>query len=257
MDLVRARVALRERPLLDVLDLAVRFCVANAGPYGRLSLVTLAPAFALSWAAARAGGWLVGWPVAFALAAIVDGPFVVLASRLVFADEARIRDVVRMAASVTLRLVGVRLGQALAFALSMLLFGVPWIWVGSVLLFAPEVVVLERATFGRAWGRAQTIASARLGVVTAAMLLLSCLVVGGAFLTDLAGREILQGLLEIRPPAPIFSEGGSVLALLGFWAVLPMRATTRFFVYLDVRTRAEGWDIQTRFAALAAREAGA
>ena len=36
-----------------------------------------------------------------------------------------------------------------------------------------------------------------------------------------------------------------------------MRATTRFFVYLDVRTRAEGWDIQTRFAALARRDAEA
>ena len=35
MDLMRARVALRERPLLDVLDLAVRFCAAHAGAYAK------------------------------------------------------------------------------------------------------------------------------------------------------------------------------------------------------------------------------
>ena len=31
-------------------------------------------------------------------------------------------------------------------------------------------------------------------------------------------------------------------------------ATARFFLYLNVRTRTEGWDIQTRFAQLAMRE---
>ena len=71
----------------------------------------------------------------------------------------------------------------------------------------------------------------------------------------MAGRELLGSLFEVRPPPSIFREGVSTLALLGFWMVLPLRATTRFFVYLDIRTRTEGWDIQTRFAALAAREA--
>ena len=81
------------------------------------------------------------------------------------------------------------------------------------------------------------------------------LVVATALLADVAGREVLDSVLEVKPPPSMFEEGGSVLALLGFWSVLPIRATARFFVYLDVRTRSEGWDIQTRFAALAARGA--
>jgi hypothetical protein len=256
MDLVRARVALRERPLLDVLDLAVRFCVTNLRSYAKLSLVTVVPAFALSWAVADSAGWLFGWPVAVALSALVDAPFVALASRLVFADEARVRDVVRAAAAATPRLAAVRLAQGLALGASLALLGLPWLWLGSALLFVPEVVVLEGASATKVWGRAAGIASARMGVVMAAMLLLMLLLVGATLLADVAGRELLESVLEIRPPLPLLREGGSLLALIGFWSVLPIRATTRFFVYLDVRTRTEGWDIQTRFAALATREAG-
>ena len=51
----------------------------------------------------------------------------------------------------------------------------------------------------------------------------------------------------------MWSDGWSVLSLLGFWLFVPYVVTARFFVYLDVRTRSEGWDIQTRFLALAAR----
>lgn len=255
MDLGRAHVALRERPLIDVLDLSLRFCVAHAGPYAKMSLLTIAPAFGVSWAVARSFGWLPGWLVALALASLLDGPFVALASRLVF-GEARVRDVVRTAAAVTPRLAVARLVQGLAFLLSSGLVGVPWLWFGSVLLFVPEVIVLERASLAGAWGRAHAIANARLGAATAAMLLLSSLVVVSVVLTDLAGRE-LQGLLELRSAPSIFREGGSTLALVGFWWVLPIRVTTRFFIYLDIRTRAEGWDIQTRFAALATRGARA
>jgi hypothetical protein len=255
VDLIHARVALRERPLPEVLDLSIRFCVAHAGAYARLSAVAIVPAFAASWAAARVGGWLLGWPVAIVLAAMVDAPFVALASRLVFADEARVRDVVRAATTVAPGLAAVRCAQGLAFALSLLLAGMPWLWLGSVLLFLPEVVVVERSTVGAAWGRAYGIAHGRLGVATAATILLSVLVVGATLLADVAGRELLGSLLEVRPPPPVFRDGVSALALLGFWTVLPLRATTRFFVYLDIRTRTEGWDIQTRFAALAAREA--
>jgi hypothetical protein len=255
VDLVRARVALRERPLLDVLDLSIRFCVVNAAPYARLSAVALVPAFALSWAAARLGGWLGGWPVALGLAALVDALFVALAARLVFADETRVRDVVRASLTAMPRLAAVRLAQAFGFVLSLALLGMPWLWIGGVFLFLPEVVVVERATVGVAWRRAYRLAGAQLGIASAAMLLLSVFVVGAALVADAAGREILGSLLELRPPEPVFHGGVSALALLGFWSVLPLRATIRFFVYLDIRTRAEGWDIQTRFAALAAREA--
>jgi hypothetical protein len=255
VDLVRARVAFRERPLLDVLDLAVRFCAANAGAYARVSLATVVPGFAASWAAGHLGGPFFAWPVAIALASIADAPFVSLASRLVFADEARLRDVLSL--RVIPRLVAVRAVQGFALLASSSMLLLPWLWLGGVLLFLPEVAILEGARFSATWTRAGSVAGGRLGIAIAAMLLLTLLVVGTTLVADIAGREVLESLLEFSPPSSLFREGWSALALAGFWSVVPIRATIRFFVYLDIRTRVEGWDIQTRFGALAARDESA
>jgi hypothetical protein len=51
----------------------------------------------------------------------------------------------------------------------------------------------------------------------------------------------------------LWSSGWSTLAAFGLFAQVPYVATARFFLYLNTRTGAEGWDIQTRFAGLAAR----
>lgn len=253
MDLMRARVALRERPLLDVLDLAVRFCAAHAKRYVQLALAVLVPAFAISWGLASAGGWWVGWTAAVAIAAFADAPFVALASRLVFEDDVRPVEVLRTALGALPRLFGARLGQALLLCASVLMLGLPWLYIGPALLFCAEVVVVERAALRAAIGRAQRIASARFGVAVGAMVLIFVARVGGAMLADVAGRELLEGVLEVRAPPPMFQAGGSWLALLGWWSTVPLLATARFFTYLDIRTRSEGWDIQTRFAAIAAR----
>jgi hypothetical protein len=66
---------------------------------------------------------------------------------------------------------------------------------------------------------------------------------------------VLEDLLEIKAPASLFVAGGSALGLLSFWAFVPFGATCRFLLYINVRTRTEGWDVQTRFAAIAAQAA--
>src|SRR5580698_5717779 len=109
-----ARVELRERALLDVLDLAIRFCAEHAGAYARLSLVVILPAFAASWLAARLGGWWIGWLVTVALTSFATAPFAALASRLVFAESVRIREALRAALQATPRILVLRLVQALA-----------------------------------------------------------------------------------------------------------------------------------------------
>jgi hypothetical protein len=248
----RAQIALRERALVDVLDLTVRFCSAHALAYAKLSLVVLLPGFAVCAAAAWAGGWWAGWGTAAALAALADAPFVVLASRLVFADEARTRDAVRISALALPGLIGARLVQLVALAASAPLLGLPWLWLGPSLLFLVEAVVLERASARVAVARSVRIASARFGAALGAMALLFAARLAFTALADVAGREVLGQLLEVTPPRPVLEAGGSWLALAGWWLSVPAAATARFLVYLDTRTRAEGWDIQTRFAAIAA-----
>ena len=247
----RAQIALRERPLVDVLDLTVRFCASHALAYAKLSLVVGVPAFALSWAAAASFGWWVGWAAALVLAAIVDAPFVVLASRLVFADEVRTRDAVRIWGATLPGILGARLAQLVAFLACALLIGLPWVWVGPHLFFLVEVIVLERARLRPAFGRAARIAKARYGEALGGMVLLLLARLAFTVLADLSGREVLEGVFQVKPPRPMLEVGGSWLALAGWWVTVPLFASARFLVYLDVRTRTEGWDIQTRFAAIA------
>jgi hypothetical protein len=254
MDMIRSRVALRERALLDVFDLAFRFCAAHARAYAKLALVVLAPAFAVSCVVAWAAGWAVAWAATLGMTAFAGVPFVALASRLVFADEASPAEALRVAARALPNLIAVRMVQGMALAASALFLGLPWLWAGSSSLFIVEVRLLERhGDVGAAIVRAHRIARARRGTSVLALVLLAAAPVAAAMVADVAGRELLGRVLEVQPPATMFVAGGSWLSLGGWWAALPLMSTARFFLYLDVRTRAEGWDIQTRFAAIVAR----
>ena len=65
-----------------------------------------------------------------------------------------------------------------------------------------------------------------------------------------AGADALRAVLASLRPG---SRSAPTEILFNAGSGRMRRATARFFLYLNVRTRAEGWDIQTRFAALAAR----
>src|SRR5262249_6215194 len=102
-------------------------------------------------------------------------------------------------------------------------------------------------------GRSQRVAQSDFGESLMMVVVGLVATAGAVLLSDYAGRSIIEELLQFRGPPSMFVEGGSVLALVGLFGIVPYVATARFFTYLNIRTRAEGWDIQTRFAALAAR----
>ena len=260
MDLMRARVALRERPLLDVLDLAIRFCAAHArrlreAVAGRRS----SPRFAVSLGggATSAAGGSAGrrrW----SSPSFAGAPFVALASRLVFADAVRHARGARHRAarrsrgsSASASCSSLALGASAASSL-----GLPWFWLGhaSCSSSSRSSSSSRRGVGAHARARAAPRQRPLRRRGPARCSCCSWRPIGAAMLADVAGREILQGLLEVKPPPSMFHAGGSWLALAGWWAVAAAAGqTARFFVYLDIRTRTEGWDIQTRFAAIAAR----
>lgn len=255
LDLLRARVAIRDRSFLDVLDLSLRFVATHAAIYARVSAVVLVPSLGLGIAAGQLGGPVVGWAVAFGVALVAEIPFTVLASRLVFQDDVAARAVLADTLRDLPRLVGMRLVWLFGVAAAASCLVVPALYVGVAALYASEVMLLERARLGDALRRSHRIATsafaeAWLGVFAAIGLPL--LAIGAA---EIGGRIALNEVLQFRPPASLFETGWSVLAVTGWFAVLPYTTTARFFVYLNARTRAEGWDIQTRFAAIAARAA--
>ncbi len=247
-----ARVVLRDRSTPDVLDLALRFLARHRVPFAKVGLVVLLPGVALTWAAGATLGWGLGWLVAIGLGLVAQAPFTELASRLVFERDVRVRDVLRRALGRVPRVLLVRGVQLIAIATASLFFFVPGLLVAALLFFVGEVVLLERVPLGASLSRLQRLASgagdAALGFLLLVVLHAVCTVMG-----DVCGRAVLTDLLSWTAPEPAWEHGGSLLAACGFWLFVPFAALARFFLYLNVRTRAEGWDIQTRFAAIARR----
>ena len=149
-------------------------------------------------------------------------------------------------------LVLLRLLQVLMLGLAAAFFLLPALWIAALFFFAAEVVVLEGSSVGSSIGRMQRLGTGYFGDVAMAMLAMVLLYALAILLGDVALGELLEGILQIRL-RPSEDEVGGPLALFAMWLAVPVLTTARFFVYLNLRTRREGWDIQTRFAALAAR----
>lgn len=253
LDVVRARVALRHRPLSDVLDLALRFCIVHWKPYAKVSLLTVLPGILFSWLVAWSSGWVLGWTVAIAWSLLAQTPFTVLASRLVFEDRVRARETLRAALADSPRVFVLRVLTLTAMSLGALLFLVPAAWVAVIFCFSTEVLLLERSTIGQTLSRSQRVAQSDIGESLFMVVLGLVFTAAAVLLAEMGGRTIIEDVLQFRAPPALWNEGGSVLALIGLHGIVPYLATARFFTYLNIRTRTEGWDIQTRFAALAAR----
>jgi hypothetical protein len=236
-----------------VLDLAVRFLAVHARVYARLTLVVALPGFLVSWAVAVAAGWTWSWTVAVLLRLLADAPFTALSARLVFEPEVRVRSVLGAWARAAPRLVAVRAAQLFLVAVGLCLFIVPGFWIAVSLQFVVEIVMLEHAATGPAISRTVRVTSGQSGRPLVVALALFALHVAATLLGDDVGRFVFGSLLQFREPEPLFRAGGSPLALAGFWLFVPYAATARFFAYLDLRTRGEGWDIQTQFASMAHR----
>jgi hypothetical protein len=249
----KAHLELRDRPLVDVLDLGVRFIAAHPAKYAWLTAIVIVPWFLVTWLVGAAYDWGLAWVIAISAGLFAQAPFTLLASRLVFEDKVPLGAVMADAMKAVPKLLLVRLGQLALVALGACVFGVLAFWAGAVLLFATEAALLERSSAGGALGRANRIVTGNGGEAVLALVFLLKLEIVFVLMGEYAGRSILEDLLQVNAPAKMFDVGGSPLALAGFWLFVPYLATARFLAYINMRTRAEGWDVQTRFYAIAAR----
>lgn len=244
-----ARVAFRDRAVVDVLDLALRFLVVHARAYAKVAAIVLVPALAVGLLAGSVMGWPRAWVVVLPVALCAEVPFTVLASRLVFEDTVRVRDVLRDGLAAIPRAAGLRLLCLAGIAVGFVFLFIPGAWIAASVFFVGEILLLERGP--GAFGRAQRLSSQAFADVMLGLILLGLLPVLAVVLADVAGRGVIGELLQFRPPLPVWASYGGVLALGGLILQVPFRATARFFLYLNVRTRVEGWDIQNRFVRIA------
>jgi hypothetical protein len=252
MNVLETKVALRERTLAEVFDLAFRFAIVRGGRrYLRLWLLSCAPLLAgCIWLRSTGADWFAVWAAAVAAFVIAQIPFTLSASRLLLSDELSLKDVVKAWLP--------RIpGQLFLHALSLLLLGivafviVPLPILAARFVYLPEISLLEGSSLLRAYERGARLAKSRMAhAIETSFLLLS---VWAAFIlgAEVTGNALVVDLLSFPPLADSLSNGGSWFALFGFFAAVPFIATARFLSYIDGRTRREAWDVQLRFTELA------
>ena len=260
MNLLAARVVLRQRSLADTLDLAMPFCLANKRPLGILSVVVLGPVAALLAYLRIRKHWT--WPAVWALCAaaslLFEGVFTIALGELLFKPpaEARVRSYLgRFLRRFPALLVATSVRQAvLAFAASLLVF--PVFLTAPPSIFMTEAMLLEGATMGKALARSRALARNRAGTCVGVWLATAMLPVVGAIAMDVVCNSVFGFVLQLgSPTGELFETGGSGFAVLGALLTVPLAAAMRFLAYVDLRTRKEGWDIQLRFVALAEQSA--
>jgi hypothetical protein len=253
VDVIRATVALRDRDLLDVFDLTAMFLGRHPKKLAMVALGGLVPAALALWVARETLEPVGVWLVALLLVPLVETPVVALASRLVFDPDASVGDALRLAARATPRVYLARAASFGAVVAAFLAAVFPAVWVQAVTAFAPEIALLERAGPIAACTRSHRIASGHSGEGIVAVILVVLVRVGLVPLGDHLGRVVTTELLDLRAPPTLLEDSAGAFALAAFVLAAPILALARFFLYLNMRTRSEGWDIQTRFAALARR----
>jgi hypothetical protein len=246
------RIVLRERSPFDVLDLAFRLIRSRFWPLARLSAVVLLPPWLvlafLCWM--FSGHWAIA-VIACAIAPIAQAPYTVLFGRMLFSDEVRLRevlfDVIRaMPTLVAMSAVGVA-GAMVAAVVSCGAF-LPL--VQGALMYAMEAALLERVGVERGLRRSWRLGFGHAGITTIGVLAFWVLTAWLAIVAEAAGQAVVDKILMLGTPF------GSAVALQttpwlvgGMLLAQPLYAVYRLLLYVDVRTRVEGWDLQVALRA--------
>ncbi len=246
------RIVLRPRTPAESVDLALRMMQTHAGLLLRLALWVLGPFVLAALASPLLPlGPTVVLSVVVVLSPVLQAPFTALGARLLFDDAVALpvlkTDARAMASTVVARwTVWGLIGLASAVTCGLAL--VP-AWLASG--FAGEVVLLERQPLGMALRRATSLVSREGGAAVGAALALGTLTLWGAMAGELLGQLVVGFVLQLGTPWGAVWEGTMTPFLsLGLLGAQPLIAWARLLLYLDVRTRTEGWDLQVRARAV-------
>ncbi|HYJ11015.1 MAG TPA: hypothetical protein VEX18_18465 [Polyangiaceae bacterium] len=253
MNVLSTRVALRERSIAEVFDLAFRFVVVRGGrQYLKLWLVSCVPMLLGCVAMRYAGvGWLWVWSVALAGFVVAQIPFTLAASRLLLGDALPLGGLIK---AWLLRVPGQLLMHAVVAAVLAatvwVIFPVPFVL--ARFLYLPEIVLLEGSGLMRAYERGSRFTRQRFSLALETLVLMTVVLAAFVLGAEITGKSTVEDLLSLPAMADsLFETGGSWFSLFGFFAAVPFLATARFLTYIDVRTRREAWDVQLRFTELA------
>lgn len=254
MNPFRCLVALRPRGPLEVGDLVLVFFRVRARVWARVVLWWLAPLWSIGVVLGVFvdGHWSVGVG-AVALGPVLRAPIALLAGRLLFAPAVPLGEVLLDAAS--------RLGALLvgwtaalfAFLVGTMLCGFGGPLTVLPFVFAPEAALLERVAGRRSVERSMRLAlgQSASGLTAGAIGVLFPLFAGAA--AESAGSGFVHGVLQVPPLfGSLWSGQSTPYFLAGVLLGHLFTSVWRLLLYVDARTRDEGWDLQVGLGAVAA-----
>jgi hypothetical protein len=259
MQLDNATIAIRERSLSEILDLALHVLRAHLGPLCALAAVGAAPALLVNH-------WLVDlvvpdvnwesdqylWVFLNLLLVLVEtpivlGPVTAYLGQATFQPRADYRRLIR---DVLRSLPQLILVQVLLRGLTLMLTSISRPYAGEVILLernrlagGPKgamttrrrVAALHQGWFGELLGR-------WLAVCGVALLIATALTHAIASTTELFAGGFLESWFYVKLAIP-----------LAFWLTAFFLTVVRFLAYLDLRIRREGWEIELDMRAEALR----
>lgn len=252
MKLQQCRIVLRPRNPLDSMDMAVILCRDQAKPLFRLMLWTVVPVWmvmaVMSWL--TNGHWLVAL-CAFCAVPFVQVPFTVLGGRLLFADAPPVKsvfsDLWKCRGGLTYSLF---LGGVCWLVVSLVCFvALPFVQAGF--LFLNECVLLERGGNAQAARRSFHMSSLHYEIGLVGAVARFVLLVWFVLMGEAGGQFLFRDLLQMGAAFGSLADGQITPYVL--WGILfsqPLFAIYKLMLYVDVRTRIEGWDLQVSLRAL-------
>ncbi|WP_435018695.1 hypothetical protein TA3x_000680 [Tundrisphaera sp. TA3] len=247
----RTLIQIRERPLLDLLDLGIVVVRHRPGTLLAASLAGIAPFALLNALVFRAESEPNPMAVLMLLAfesPLATAPLTVALGAMMFGQRPRPGRValtlLRSAFFLLLYQCVLRTVLLFSCVLSPL--------VPMYLSFQSEVILLERDRWWKVIGRSSALGTDRRGEL--ALLALIELGFGAAFVASawIGGGSLLRAVLGSTPSWAIPEEFDLADARFQapFWFATAFFALARFLVYIDQRIRLEGWEVELRLRAV-------
>lgn len=246
--MIAERLALRPRSLRAIADLGLQFVRQNALALAAPTATCIVPAVAVA-AWLHDGGepvWL--WIQVAVIVAFSSAPLTFACADLAVQPTTSLRSCLRRARARLPALFGVHVAEWI--------LRLPTLGLSTVLFqFAPEVVLLEAGGLEAATKRTRTLLST-VGFRWFTVPGLGVALIGWGAAGGEVGWSAFRALWALpESPSGLTDEGFSVAAAAGAAVGHAVWVVVRFLIYLDCRTRAEGWDLQLQCQALVAQHA--
>jgi hypothetical protein len=237
----RTLVLIRERPMIDLLDLSLVVLRKRPFALGLTALLGIAPFWAFNvwlFQAMRDGNTFFALTIWMIEAPFAAAPLTLMLGGLMFGQKPSLGRLVGSLLRGSFGLIAVQ-----GFVRYLLFFVIPF-----RMLFANEILLLERGKWWKILGRGGDLASGRSGELV--LLWLSQLILTYVFAClFFIGVTLIKDALfveEMTWELPDETSFDSWRFQLPIWISVAFFAVVGFLTYIDQRIRLEGWEIELR-----------